>query len=158
MKTIILDLNKQITDIEITEDTEVLGVWLGKNNETVLQDFNIIHNKPGLTSRITIKAILEDSAQLKLSPKLIIRSGAKFSDSYLKIAVLLLSNSAKAMVIPSLEIHENEVKAGHGATLGKIDQEQLLYLMSRGLPKTEAEKLLITTFIQDIMSKIAINK
>lgn len=158
MKTIILDFNKPIKNIEIKEDTEILGLFMGSQNFDCKNSFEIIHKRPFLTSRILIKAVLTDESSFQIEPKLRIEMGAKRCDSYLKIAVLLISNDAKAQAIPSLEILEQDVKAGHAATIGKLDAEQMYYLQMHGLTKKAAEKLLINAFTADIISKIAISK
>lgn len=154
MKTIILDFTKKINDIEITEDTEILGLYVGKNDEINENQFNIIHNKPNLSSRITIKAVIKDEVVFKITPQLIINKGAKNTDSYLRIAILSLSNKAKAQAIPALEIKENSVKAGHAATISKLDREQLYYLMAHGISMSKARDILTAAFTKDILAKI----
>lgn len=156
MKTIILDFNKEIKNIVISEDTEILGLWEGSKDDVCINEFEIIHKTKSLKSRILIKAILKDNAVFKIQPKLRIETGASQCDSYLKIAMLLLSKEAKAQAIPSLEILEKDVKAGHAATVGRLDREQLNYLQTRGLNKKQARNLLIKAFTADIISKIAI--
>lgn len=154
MKTIILNFKHKIKDIIITEDTEILGLFIGNNNDISENQFNIVHNKANLVSRITIKAIISDKAIFRITPKLIINKGAKNTDSYLKIVILALSNDVKAQAIPALEILENDVKAGHAATISKLDREQLYYLQAHGLSKSQARKLLINAFTKDILAKI----
>lgn len=157
MKTLILDLTKPIADITLTEDCRIIAAWTGSGDESIDRQFSIVHSQPGIKSEIVIKALLKDKSSLKLKPKIVINRGAKATDSSLKVSVLMLSDQAKAQVIPALEISEKEVIAGHGVTIGKLDQEQLIYLQTRGLSQKQAEELLSNAFIQDIISEIALN-
>lgn len=157
MKTLIIDFTKPLTDIVLEEDTEILGLFQGAQDSAVTGSFKIIHTRAGLKSRVLIKAVLEANSRFELEPVIVIQKGASRTDSYLKVAVLIVSDRAKARVVPSLEITEQDVKAGHGASIGKLDPEQLFYLRSRGLDEDSARKLLIKGFVKDIIEKIALN-
>jgi len=147
MKQIVLDFTKKIYDLKITADTEITGLYRGDKDTVGRYSFKIRHDTPGFTSRVLIKAVLFNNAILELIPEITISKGAKATDSYLKIAVLLIGSEAKAEVIPGLEIKENDVKAGHAAVIGRLDQEQMFYLMSRGLSTAQAQEVLINAFI-----------
>lgn len=153
MRQIILDLT-QNNKIEISQDSELLGIFVGKNSQQINTSLKIIHKKPYLKSLTLIKGILFNNSEFNISGDLIIKKGAYLTDAYLKIEILLLSETAKATAIPSLEITENNVKGGHGATVGQLDREQLFYLESRGLKDHEAKKLLIEGFIADLTARI----
>lgn len=81
-----------------------------------------------------------------------IRAGADGSDARLSNKNLLLSEGAEIDAQPVLEIHADEVKAAHGATVGRLDEVALFYLRSRGLPATEARRLLTTAFCRETLS------
>jgi Fe-S cluster assembly protein SufD len=66
----------------------------------------------------------------------------------------MLSPKAHADSIPGLEILANDVRCTHGATLGRVDREQLFYLMTRGLSRQEAERLIVRGFFQDVLDRI----
>ena len=148
MKKIVLDLTKPVKDITVTEDCEISGVFVGSGKKSIQSSFQIIHALPGLKSRIHLKAVLKYSASLDLTPLIVVEKGAKLCDTYLKIDVLILSPNAHVRVLPGMKIKENEVKAGHGATIGRPDAKQMLYLRSRGLSQEEAEDTLVTAFLQ----------
>lgn len=155
MKQIILDLNKKIKQrVEITEDTEIIGWYFGCGNEKLKSEIEIIHNKPRLKSLTAVKAVLFDQSKFDATGNLVINKGAKFTDAYLRIDALMISPNAFARVVPSLEIFENDVKGGHGATVGEVDREQLFYLQSRGLNLYQAEELIILGFMTEILEKI----
>jgi Fe-S cluster assembly protein SufD len=81
-----------------------------------------------------------------------IRAGADGSDARLSNKNLLLSEGAEIDAQPVLEIHADEVKAAHGATVGRLDEGALFYLRSRGLPATEARRLLTAAFCRETLS------
>ncbi len=155
MKKIILDLTKTKQAIEITEDTEIYGLFIGREKDMIQGTLEIIHRRPDLKSLTLIKAVVYDQASFDLTGNLVIEKGAKFTDAYLRIDALMMSTESRARAVPSLEITENDVKGGHGATVGQVDQEQLFYLQSRGLTRASAEEVLVEGFIADIREKIS---
>ena len=66
----------------------------------------------------------------------------------------MLDSLSKALTFPSMDVHENNVKVAHEATVGKIEEEQLFYLMSRGLTEDEAIKMIVSGFIEPIIKKL----
>jgi Fe-S cluster assembly protein SufD len=80
--------------------------------------------------------------------------GAMKTDGYQANRNLILSPKARADSIPGLEILADDVRCTHGATVGKIDPEQLFYLRSRGIPYSEAERLIVEGFFDPIMQRI----
>ncbi|MCA9383849.1 SufD family Fe-S cluster assembly protein, partial [Candidatus Dojkabacteria bacterium] len=115
---------------------------------------DVIHKKPRLVSNTAIKAIVYDEAKFDMIGNLVIETGAKFTDAYLRIDVLLMNDEAKARAVPSLEITEDDVKGGHGATVGQVDLEQLFYLQSRGIEIAQAEQILVEGFVQELLDKV----
>jgi Fe-S cluster assembly protein SufD len=154
MKQLILDLTKNHQKIEIEENTEILGVFIGTEKEKIETEIDIVHNKPRLNSQILIKAALFQRSQFNITGNLVINKGATETDTYLKISTLMMSKSARATAIPSLEISETNVKGGHGATVGQVDRDQLFYLKSRGLSDRQAQELLVTGFLRDVSDRI----
>ena len=83
-----------------------------------------------------------------------VEEGAQKTNAYQENRNLLLSKTATANSIPGLEILANDVRCTHGATLSQVDREQLFYLMARGLPRAEAERLIVRGFFQDVLDRI----
>ena len=83
-----------------------------------------------------------------LKGKILIEKDAIGAEAFLRFKVLLLGENARAEVDPELEISCNQVKASHAASVGQIDEEQLFYLMSRGLNKKDAVKLIVKAFLE----------
>lgn len=158
MKTKVIDLTIPDQIIEITEDTELLGLFIGRNDDLLSNKISVVHNSPNLKSLTRIKAVVYDKSRFDLEGLLIINKGAENTDAYLRIDVLIIGTKASARAIPSLEITEESVKGGHGATVGNIDEEHLYYLQSRGLSASMAEKMLVEGFIKDILDRISTNQ
>lgn len=154
MQLINLDLTAAETILEITEDSEVIGLFVGKDAEQVKTKLRIFHQLPGITSRVNLKIVLYDQSRFELDALLLIEKGAAYTDTYLKADALVLSDQAFAKIVPSLEIKENEVKGGHGATVGQLDPQQLFYLQSHGFAAADAEQVLVEAFIEEIQAKL----
>jgi Fe-S cluster assembly protein SufD len=137
---------------------EILGLYVMKDNDVLTSNIKFINNQRDSFTRITLKFILLDNARLDLEATAVINNGASLTDTYLKIDCLLLSQNAKARIIPCMEIMEDNVKGGHGATIGMVDDLQKWYLTSRGITEEEAEKMLIQAFAQDIINKAESNE
>ncbi len=137
---------KESYTIDIDSVINIKGVL--KSNDVIKNKIYIIHNKRDLKSRINIRVVVFDNALLDLEVVLKINKGAENCDTYLKIDCLDVGDKSKARVVPSLEILENEVRGGHGATIGYLDDNQLNYLYSKGINKVKSEKLLVEAFLK----------
>jgi Fe-S cluster assembly protein SufD len=131
----------------------LLALLLGKDTSKLDLKINISHQKPGTKSRIIVKGLLDDNADINFNGLVKIEKGAKDTDTSLAAHILLLSDKAKVTVVPSLEIEENHIKAGHAATIGRINDLELFYLCSRGLSEKEAKSLIVQGFLESILHK-----
>jgi Fe-S cluster assembly protein SufD len=109
---------------------------------------------PNTTSDFAFKGALRDDASTVWRGMIRVERDAQKTNAYQENRNLLLSRSAHADSIPGLEILANDVRCTHGATLGQVDREQLFYLMARGLPRAEAERLIVRGFFQDVLDRI----
>jgi Fe-S cluster assembly protein SufD len=80
--------------------------------------------------------------------------GAQRTDSYLTMNTLFLSEGARANSIPGLEILADDVKCSHGATVGTVQEQEVFYLMSRGISRNEAEKLIVGGFFEPVIEEM----
>ena len=112
------------------------------------------HVSPHTSSDLLYRTVLKDRAQSAWGGNIYVYPSANHTDAYQKNDNLLLSERAHADTLPGLEIQAHEVRCTHGATAGKIDAEQIFYLMSRGLLYTEAEKLIVEGFFEPVMERI----
>ena len=127
---------------------------LAKDSETFPFETISNHTVPNTNGYYTVRGAMFDKSQVNYRGQLNIRPKAQITDSYLAHHTLMLSEDAKVNTIPSLEIEADDVKAGHAATIGKVDEDMLFYLTSRGISKKEAEQLLIQGFIEVDLKKI----
>lgn len=114
-----------------------------------LYELNVtaIHTAPQTGGRITVRSVVGRDAELKLTGMIKIAKQAQEVDDFLELRVILLDKSARATAEPKLEIEADNVKASHAASVGKIDEEQILYLKSRGLTEERAKQEIVNGFL-----------
>jgi len=133
---------------------EVVGLVIGKGTDEKVIEANIVHAAPNTKSNVNVRAVLRGKSQFSFRGNVKIEKGAKGADAYLRSDALLFDDAKMGDDTPALEILEKDVKAGHAATVGKVDEQMLFYLMSRGLSRVQAEKLLIVGFTRPILDRI----
>ncbi len=140
--------------LEENVETNYYGLYIANDNQHI-DNFTLIdHATPNCTSNEIYKGILADKATGVFSGKVLVRENAQHTNAYQSNKTILLSKEAKMTTKPQLEIYADDVKCSHGATVGSVDDNSLFYLRSRGIPKSEAQKMLIGGFIQDVVDKI----
>jgi Fe-S cluster assembly protein SufD len=112
------------------------------------------HAVPLGTSRELFRTVVDGSAQGVFQGKIIVRPHAQKTDGQMASNALLLSDDAGMSNKPELEIFADDVVCAHGATCGALDDNQLFYLMARGLPRAEAEALLVEAFIDEVLDHV----
>lgn len=116
----------------------------------------IDHQVPNCTSHQNYKGVLNDGSRAVFNGKVFVRENAHGTDANQSNKNLLLSNDARVDTKPQLEIFNDDVKCAHGATVGQLEEEELFYLLTRGLPENLARNLLTYGFAEEIISKIGI--
>lgn len=116
----------------------------------------IDHLVPNCTSHQNYKGVLNDKSRAVFNGIVFVREDARGTDAEQSNKNLLLSNEARVDTKPQLEIFNDDVKCSHGATVGQLDEEELFYLLTRGLPETLARNLLTYGFAEEIINKIGI--
>jgi Fe-S cluster assembly protein SufD len=112
------------------------------------------HLAPNGKSDLLIKCCLKDKARSIYQGLIQVAEKAQRTDAYQANRNLLLSDQARADSIPGLEILANDVRCTHGATIGHVDDEQIYYLKSRGLPAIEAQRLIVEAFFEPVLDRI----
>jgi len=112
------------------------------------------HDAPNATSDLAFKGVLGERSRSVWRGVIRVAEGAQKTDAYQENRNLLLSPRAHADSIPGLEIKANDVRCTHGATVGQVDRELLFYLMSRGLNRAEAERMIVDGFFADVLSRV----
>lgn len=125
----------------------------GQHQDTGAKVYHIGKNT---SSRIVSKSISQDGGKTTYRGLVKVVSGAKNSKSNIECDSLLLDKNSKTDTIPVMQINEEEVSIGHEASIGKITEEQLFYLMSRGLSEEEAMNLIVAGFIEPIIKELPI--
>ncbi len=116
----------------------------------------IDHKLPNCISHQTYKGIIDGKARAVFNGKVFVRENAHGTDAQQSNKNLLLSNDARVDTKPQLEIYNDDVKCAHGATVGQLEEEELFYLLSRGLSESLARNLLTYGFAEEIVNKIEI--
>jgi Fe-S cluster assembly protein SufD len=114
----------------------------------------IEHAAPDSVSRELFKNVVDGQAQGAFQGRIVVKAGAQKTDAKMMTQALLLSDTAEFASKPELEIFADDVQCGHGATSGRIDETMLFYLLARGIPRAEAERLLIEAFLADPIDAI----
>ena len=112
------------------------------------------HASPHTSSDLLYRTVLKDRAQSAWGGNIYVYPEANYTDAYQKNDNLVLSERAHADTLPGLEIQAHEVRCTHGATAGKIDPEQIFYLMSRGMSYAQAERLIVEGFFEPVLERI----
>ena len=132
------------------------GLYFATDGQHLEHRIFIDHNKPRNKSRVNYKgALVGERSHTVWFGDVLIRSSAEGTDTYELNRNLLLSDGARADSVPNLEIETGEIiGAGHASTTGRFDDEQLFYLMSRGIDRETAKKLVIRGYFAEVISKI----
>jgi Fe-S cluster assembly protein SufD len=132
------------------------GFSYGTEQQQLLWAPRVHHIGQSTTAQIEWKSAVADTAYVVFDGMINIERGAKFTNSDLRDNVLHLSDKARSDSIPGLEIDSNEVKAGHGATSGQVDEEQVFYLRSRGFSHAAAVRTIVIGFLASVVEQIPV--
>ncbi len=127
------------------------GVYFAHRHQHFDQRTIQYHQAPAATSNVLYKGVVKDKAHTIYQGLIRVFKHAQKTDAYQSNKNLSLNDGARADSIPSLEIETNDVRCTHGATVGKVSDEEIFYLMSRGLSRLEAKKLLVAGFLDEVI-------
>ncbi len=133
---------------------EVLGIIPGKGDAFFDVAVSVIHQGINTSAHTHVRGVLFDNSRARFYGLIRIDKGADKTLSLLENRMLILGDGARADSIPSLEIEADDVKASHAATIGRIDEQQLFYLQSRGIERKTATRMVVDGFFEPIISKI----
>src|SRR5215213_7057431 len=136
-------------------NSEMLGLYFADSNQVIdhhtLQD----HISPNAHSDLLYKGALRDESLTVFSGLIRVEPGAQKTDAYqTNRNIILGTDDAFAVSLPNLEIMADDVKCSHGSTTGQVDETELFYLMSRGIPRREAEKLVVFGFFGEVTGRV----
>lgn len=134
--------------------SEMLALWFGDREQHFDHHTLQHHEAPSAHSDLLYKGALTASSDSVFRGLIKVAEGAQLTDAYQTNRNLLLSPDAKAVALPNLEIRADDVRCSHGATVGQVDDTMLFYLMSRGLDREQAERLLVFGFFDEVLARV----
>lgn len=135
--------------------TQFNGVYLVRGRQHIDLDTLMHHSGRGTTGDLLIKGAARERGRAVFEGMIRIEPGAQQTDSYLKSDNLILSDKARVDAIPGLVIDANDVRASHGATVGRVDEEHIFYLQSRGIPRAAAERMVVEGFFASVFDRMS---
>jgi Fe-S cluster assembly protein SufD len=150
-------LTKDFAEIELDGEgcwARMSGLFFADTNQLLDHDTQQNHNAPHTTSDLLFKGALKDEARSVWQGMIKVMPDAQKTDGFQANRNLVLSKDARADSIPGLEIEADDVRCTHAATVGKLEEEPIFYLMSRGMTRADAERLIVMGFFDPIMERI----
>jgi Fe-S cluster assembly protein SufD len=150
-------LTKNFSELDLAGEGatgRMSGFYFTDGNQHLDHDTQQNHLAPHTTSDLLFKGALKGKSRSVWQGMIYVAPGAQKTDGYQANRNLVLSDGARADSIPGLEILADDVRCTHGATVGKLEQEPLFYLKSRGIPQAEAEKIVVEGFFDPIFQRI----
>ena len=150
-------LTKDFAEIELDGEgswARMSGLFFSDTDQLIDHDTQQNHNAPNTTSDLLFKGALKHQSRSVWQGMIRVLPNAQKTDGFQANRNLLLSRQARADSIPGLEILANDVRCTHAATVGKLEEEPIFYLMSRGMSRSDAERLLVVGFFDPIMERI----
>lgn len=133
--------------VEPNSKVTLHGVFETADKDRINVEVVIHHKAPHTRASTTLKGVARDKSHIRFVGRIIIDENCGDSHSFLTERVLLLSDQAHAEAVPDLEILSDDVSCSHAASISNIPEEHIFYLMSRGVPKTQAENMIIEGFL-----------
>ena len=134
--------------------SRVTGAYFADGEQHLDYDTFQEHIAPSTTSDFAFKGALRDTSTAVWRGMIRVEREAQKTNAYQENRNLMLSPTTHAVPIPGLEIMANDVRCTHGATVGRVDRDQLFYLMARGLSQSEAERLIVRGFFEDVLARV----
>jgi Fe-S cluster assembly protein SufD len=135
-------------------EADILGVCFAQGQQHLDHQSLQLHRGRDTRSNLLLKVAARDRAQSVYGGLIDVLPDAVHADGYVVNRNLLLSHGASASGVPRLEIKANDVRCGHGTTVGHVDDEERFYLMARGVPADEADRLIVRGYFADVLDRL----
>ena len=135
---------------------ELLGLYFPGGRQHLDHHTNQLHKAPNASSDLLMKGALKDRARSVYQGYIKVYPSAQKTNAYQANRNLMLSKLARADSIPGLEIEADDVRCTHGATVGQVPDEYVFYLMARGLSRTNAERMIVQGFFEEVLDRIPV--
>ena len=136
------------------EEKQIFGLVLGEKKGDYNLEVVVDHRAPDTKGRVEVRGIARGGAQVSVTGTIKIDKGAQKVDDFLELRLLILDDKSGAVAEPKLEIEANDVRASHAASVGRLDEDQIYYLMSRGIGRKRSEGMLVDGFLGVVREKI----
>lgn len=133
---------------------EILSIAFAGHGQTLDAGGKVVHGAPNTSSKIISKSISKNGGRASYRGLLKVAKGATGSKSTVVCDALLLDDRSRSDTYPYIEIDEQDVQVGHEASVSKVNEEQLFYLMSRGLGEEEAATMIVSGFIEPMVKEL----
>lgn len=146
-------------DVELTGERcecRLSGMAIGSERMHIDNDTSVMHRAPRCHSNQLFKYVMDDESSGAFEGSITVTPDAPFTEAYQSNRNILASTNARMHCKPQLIINNDEVKCSHGATTGQIDEDALFYMRSRGIPETEARRMLMQAFMVDVIDSVSI--
>jgi Fe-S cluster assembly protein SufD len=149
-------VNQHVALVGPGAEAQVNGVMFTEGRQHINYHTLQHHEAPSCKSDLLYKGALQDQSRVVWRGMIKVDAGAQKTDGYQRNDNLMLSDHARADSIPGLEIEADDVRCTHGATTGRVDDETIFYLRSRGLTRKEATRMIVSGFFQQVFDRITI--
>jgi Fe-S cluster assembly protein SufD len=164
-RSVVVTLGGDVVRVEPTvvchgpgSDARALGLFFAGGHQHFEHRVIARHEAPHSYSNLLYKGAIQDTAHTVFFGNLIVPPGAPGTDAYQTNRNLVLNDGARADTIPFLEIETAEVKCSHAGAVGRVDDEHLFYLQSRGVPTAEAKRLIVMGFLQEVLELVSLDE
>lgn len=152
-KELNLDLKTHLQ--ERGAETKQLQAFLGRNSQKIVINSDVVHEHNQTVSLMKAKGVLQDKAKLQYKGTIRIDKAAAGCRADQRTDTLMIGDNATCDALPILEVENDQVQCSHGASMGQLDQEQLFYVLSRGLDEHTAQQLIINGFLEPVLREIS---
>ncbi|MFB6346540.1 MAG: Fe-S cluster assembly protein SufD [bacterium] len=139
-------------------ETFLYGVMLASEDQHVDSDISTVHDAPYTTDEMLARGVVLDESKGIFRGVITMEKGSRKAKGSLHERVLMVGDDCEADAVPEMTINENDVKAAHSASVGELDQKQLLYMQSRGIDRERARRLIILGFFEPILDKLPVER
>jgi Fe-S cluster assembly protein SufD len=161
LDTLVVNLGATVARVDLAASLEgpgarsdMLGLYYGQADQHFDHITRQDHKVPHASSDLLYKGSLDDRSRAVFRGLIKVWPGAQRTDAYQTNRNLILSRQAQATSLPNLEIQADDVRCSHAATVGHLDDEELFYIMSRGIPRKEAERLVVFGFFGEVLDRL----
>lgn len=161
LDSLIVNLGGSVARVELLASlkgpgsrSDMLGLYFGRGDQHFDHSTRQDHEAPHATSDLLYKGALTDSAHAVFRGLIKVFPKAQRTDAYQTNRSLILSKHAEAVALPNLEIEADDVRCSHAATVGQLDEEELFYIMSRGISRELAERLVVFGFFGEVLDRL----